>query len=358
MTYSIAEIARATGLDAAGDLSLAVSRPAEPGSAAQGDLALAMSPDYEAALRASKARAAVLWPGADWQALGLAAALFAPRPRLALAGFGDLFAPPPDLAPGIHPSAVIAPDAEIGADAWIGPFAVVGAGALIGTGARIMPHVSIGGRARIGQGALLHPGVRIGAGVRIGKGFIAHPNAVIGADGFSFVTPEPGAAERAQATGKIAPGQPQPQRRIASLGAVEIGDDVEIGACTAIDRGTVADTRIGSGTKIDNLVQVGHNVRIGEACLICGQAGIAGSTTIGDRVILGGRSAVADHLRIGSDCVVAGGSLIGTHVPPGTVMMGTIPALRHDVFSRQLRALRRLPRLLDQVREIRKSLGL
>ena len=120
----------------------------------------------------------------------------------------------------------------------------------------------------------------------------------------------------------------------------------------------MADTRIGSGTKIDNLVQVGHNVRIGEACLICGQACIAGSTEIGDRMILGGRSAIADHLRIGSNCVVAGGSLIGSHVPPGTVMMGTIPALQRDTFSRHLRALRRLPRPLDQLREIRKPLGL
>ena len=358
MTYSIAEIARATGLEAAGDLSLRVTGPAEPGGASETDLALAMTPDYEGALRASGARAAVLWPGADWRELGLVAALFAPRPRLALAGFGDLFAPPLDIPPGIHPSAAIAPDARIGEDAWIGPYTSIGPGAHIGAGARILGHCSIGAGARIGPGAILHPGVRIGARVRIGGGFLAHPNAVIGADGFSFVTPEPGAAENARRRGKVDGGSGQPPRRIASLGAVEIGEDVEIGACTAIDRGTVADTCIGSGTKIDNLVQVGHNTRIGASCLICGQAGIAGSVRIGDRVILGGRSAVGDHLRIGDDCVVAGGSLIGSDVPPRTVMMGTIPALRRDAFARQLLALRRLPRLADQIREIRKSLGL
>jgi UDP-3-O-[3-hydroxymyristoyl] glucosamine N-acyltransferase len=358
MTYTIAEIAAATGLTAVGDTSLRISRPAEPESAAAGDLALAMSADYEPALRNSPARAAVLWEGADWQALGLASALYAPRARVALAALGEVFAPRPDIAPGVHPSALIDPAARIGEDAWIGPFTVIGAHARIGAGARIMAHVTIGGEAVIGPHALLHPGVRIGDRVRIGARFIAQPNACIGADGFSFVTPEPGAAESAKATGKVATDALNLSlRRINSLGTVEIGDDVEIGAGTTIDRGTVADTRIGDGTKIDNQVQIGHNAVIGRTCLICGQAGIAGSVLIGDRVVMGGKAGVSDHLKIGADTVIAGGSLVATNVAPRSVMMG-VPAIPRDAFNRQNIALRRLPRLAEQIREIGRKLGL
>jgi UDP-3-O-[3-hydroxymyristoyl] glucosamine N-acyltransferase len=357
-SYSIGEIAQATGLDAAGDLSLRIARPSDPETAGGDDLALAMSPAYEAALRASGARAAVLWPQADWRGMGLAAALFAPRARVALAALGELYAPPLDLAPGIHPSAVIDPSARIGADAWIGPLAVIGPGASIGPSARIMAHVSIGGGARIGAGALLHPGVRIGADVRAGARLVVQPNAVIGADGFSFVTPAPGAAESARATGKVTEASRiTALRRINSLGSVEIGDDVEIGAGTTIDRGTVAATRIGNGTKIDNLVQIGHNVRIGEICLICGQTGIAGSARIGDRVVLGGKSGIADHVEIGADSVIAAGGLVASDVAPRSVMIGA-PALPRGRFTEQAVALRRLPGLAAQIREIRKALGL
>ncbi len=358
MSHSIAEIAHATGLMAVGDTSLRIARPAEPASAGAGDLALAMSPDYEAALRDSPARAAVLWEGADWQALGLASALYAPRARVALAALGEIFEHQPDLAPGVHPSALVGPTAEIGEDAWIGPFAVIGRQARIGAGARIMAHVTIGREAVLGAGAVVHPGVRIGARVRIGSGFVAQPNACIGADGFSFVTPERGAVESAKATGKVASDALNLSlRRINSLGAVEIGDNVEVGAGATIDRGTVADTTIGDGTKIDNQVQIGHNVRIGRTCLICGQAGIAGSAELGDRVVLGGKAGVGDHLKIGSDAVIAGGSLVGTNVPPQSVMMG-IPAIPRDSFTRQNIALRRLPRLTEQIRELRRKLGL
>jgi UDP-3-O-[3-hydroxymyristoyl] glucosamine N-acyltransferase len=357
-TYTIAEIAHATGLEAFGDTSLQITRPAEPADADATDLALAMSPDYEAALRASPARAAVLWEGADWQALGLASALFAPRARVALAALGEVFARQPDLAPGIHPSALIDPAATIGDDAWIGPFAVIGPNARVGARARIMAHVTIGREAVIGADAVLHPGVRIGARVRIGDRFTAQPNACIGANGFSFVTPLPGAVESAKSTGKIADDALNLSlRRINSLGAVEIGDDVEAGAGTTIDRGTVADTTIGHGSKIDNQVQIGHNVRIGQVCLICGQAGVAGSAEIGDRVVLGGKAGVADHLKIGSDTVIAAGSLVGTNVAPRSVMMGA-PAVPRDAFNRQNIALRRLPRLAEQLRELRSKLGL
>ncbi len=357
MSHSIAEIAQATGLEAAGDTALRIRRPAAPGEAGPDDLALAMAPRYLADLRASGARAAVLWPGADWHGLGLDAALFAPRPRLALAGLGELFAPEPDLAPGIHETALVDPAAALGEDCRIGPFAVVEQGAQIGPGARIMSHVTIGREAVIGPAALIHPGVRVGARVRIGARLIAQPNACVGADGFSFVTPERGTVESARATGRIQPEALNVAlRRINSLGSVVIGDDVEIGACTTIDRGTVADTRIGSGTKIDNQVQVGHNAVIGENCLICGQVGIAGSAVIGDRVVLGGRAGVADHVTVGADSILAGGCLAARDVAPRAIMMGA-PAVPRERFLSELRALARLPRMAAQLRELARRLG-
>lgn len=358
MSHTIAEIANATGLTAFGDTSLRINFPADPAHAGADDLALAMSPDYEPALRNCPARAAVLWQGADWKSLGLASALYAPRARVALAALTEIFAPFPDLMPGVHPSAVIDPAAQIGEDVWIGPFSVIGAQAQIGNGARIMAHVTIGSMAQIGPRALLHPGVRIGARVRIGANVIAHPNACIGVDGFSFVTPEPGTVESAMTTGQVAGSALNTTlRRISSLGSVMIGDDVEIGAGSTIDRGTIADTCIGDGTKIDNQVQIGHNVQIGQNCLICGQSGIAGSAVIGDRVVLGGKSGVSDHLQIGSDAVVAAGSLVGTNIAPRAVVMGA-PAVPRDAFNRQHIALRRLPRLADQIGAIRRKLGL
>ena len=358
MSYSIADIAKATGLDAVGDTALRVVRPAAPAAAGPDDLALAMSSDFAVALRATPARAAILWPGADWRDLGLSAALFAPRPRVALAAVGELFAPMIDLAPGIHPMALVDPTAELGENTWIGPFAVIGAGVQIGPSARIMAHVTIGRDARIGARAVLHPGVRVGARVRIGARFIAQPNACIGADGFSYVTPEPGAVESAKATGAVAEDARNiALRRINSLGAVRIGDDVEVGACSTIDRGTIADTSIGNGTKIDNQVQVGHNVCIGETCLICGQVGIAGSARIGDRVVLGGKVGVADHVSIGDDSVVAGGSMVGSSVAARSVLIGA-PAMPRDQFTSQLMALKRLPGMIERIREIRKTLGL
>lgn len=358
MTITLAELARATGLEAVGNGALEVVAPAEPGSAGAGDLALAMDPKYAEALAGSAARAAVLWDGADWQALGLEGALIARRRRVALARVTDAFRHPAGVAPGIHPSAVIDPSARIGEGAAIGPLAVIAAGARIGAGATIGVHVSIGADARLGARALLHDGVRIGARCRIGDDFIAQANAVIGADGFSFEPPQRGNAEAAKATGSVASAEATAGfLRIHSLAAVEIGNDVEIGACSTIDRGTVSPTRIGDGTKIDNQVQVGHNVTIGRTCLICAHVGLAGSAAIGDRVVLGGKTGVADHVIIGSDVVCAASTMVASHIRPGSVVMG-IPAAPRDRMARQIVALKRLPDLVRQVAEIRSKLGL
>lgn len=355
MSHTVEAIARATGLALLGDGAVVVRRPAEPATAAEDELALAMTPSYAEALRGSRARAAVVWEGADWQELGLAAALVAPRPRVALAGITAEFSHPIDVAPGVHPTAHVEPGAEIGEGAAIGPFAVLGAGARIGPCAVIGPHASIGAGAVLGPEALLHAGVRIGARCTIGARFIAQPNAVVGADGFSFEPAGRGVREAAAAPGGDAAAAGW--LRIHSLAGVEIGDDVEIGAGACIDRGTIAPTRIGAGTKIDNLVQLGHNVQVGRDCLLCAHVGIAGSTVLGDRVVLGGKVGVPDHVRIGSDVMIAAGSLVSGNLPGGQVYMG-IPAIPRAEAMRQFGSVRRLPRLADQVAEIRRKLGL
>lgn len=351
-SYTVKQVAEAIGADFAGDADCLVTSVAEPANAAPDALALAMEPKYEDDLKASKARAAVVWPDADWQALGLQAVIFAPRSRYVLSGVNDFFEKRPEIPAGVHPSAVIDPTAVIGPDAAIGPFVTIGARVEIGANARIASHCSIAEDARIGRDALLHSGVRVGARVRIGDGFICQPNAVIGADGFSYVTPKPGAIEEAKSTGRISElGKTQGFVRINSLGSVVLGDRVEVGAGCCIDRGTIADTEIGDGTKLDNQVQVGHNVKVGRNCLLCGQVGIAGSTVVGDRVVLGGQVGVADHLTIGSDVVVAGKSGISSNVPSGRVMMGN-PAMRMDLNVEAYKALRRLPRLVAKVAEL------
>lgn len=346
MTHTIAEIAAALGAEAAGDLSFRVAGAAEPAQAGPSDLALAMAPRWAGGLAQGAARAAVLWPGADWQALGLRAAIFVGRPRLAMAGITRTLDDGPAIAPGVHPMTALDPSATIAEGAAIGPFVSVGAGARIGARARIAGHVSIGAGAVIGDDALILDGVRIGAGVVIGHRFVAQPGAVIGGDGFSFVTPEKSGVEEIRETLGIRGAiRPQSWERIHSLGGVEIGDDVEVGANACIDRGTIRATRIGRGTKIDNLVQVAHNVTVGQDCLLCGQVGIAGSSRIGDRVVLGGQTGVVDNIFVGDDVITGAGTLIMTNAPAGRVLLG-YPAVRMDTQVQINKALRRLPRVM------------
>ena len=306
MAHTIRDIAQALGTEAEGELDLAVRGAAEPQAAGPDDLALAMDPRYADGIAKGHARAAVVWPGADWRAMGLKAAIFAPRGRLAMAGLTRLMDPGPDIAAGVHPMAVVDPSAVLGEGAAVGPFVVIGRDVRIGPGARIASHVSIAEGARIGAAALILQGARIGARVTIGDRFICQPGAVIGADGFSFVTPEKSGVEEIRETlGSRAEIKGQSWARIHSLGAVTIGNDVEIGANVCIDRGTIRDTVIGAGTKLDNLVHIGHNVQVGRDCLLCGQVGIAGSARIGDRVVLAGQCGVNDNIFVGDD-VIAG----------------------------------------------------
>lgn len=352
------------GAQAVGQTDLTVRGLAEPAMAAEDQLALAMDPKYAAALADGAAQAAVLWQEADWQGMELAAAILVKRPRYALSGLTAAHEVAPDLGlgasgaePAIHPTAIVAPDAEIGPGSRIGPFVVIGPGVRIGEGARIGAHSSLGAGVVLGARALLHPGVRIGDRVRIGERFRCHSNTVIGADGFSFVTPEPGAIEEVKRTfGNAAGARQGDYARIASLGTVVIGDDVEMGANCSIDRGTIADTRIGNGTKLDNQVHVGHNVQVGETCLLCGQVGIAGSAVIGNRVVLAGQVGVADHTHVGDDVIAGGASKIHNNIPAGRVVMGS-PAIPMEQNIQAYKLYRRLPRLAAKLAALEKTVS-
>ncbi len=356
MKISVQDLAAALDAEAVGNLDLLVSGPSEPATATRDQIALAMQPEFAASLTQGAARVAVLWQGADWQALGLEAAIFVPRARYALAGVNGVFGDFPALPAGIHPSAVVDASADIAAGAAIGPFVVVGANVKIGRNARIFSHCSIAADTVIGDNAVLFSGVRIGERVRIGDDFICHPNAAIGNDGFSFVSPQAGAIEDARALQQVARRYETEYARVNSLGTVVIGDRVEVGTNSTVDRGTIADTVIGDGTKIDNLVQIGHNVRIGRNCLICGQAGVAGSAVLGDNVVLGGQVAVADHVTVGANVVATGKSGVASNVPPDRVVMGN-PAVRMETSVESYKAVRRLPRLVKKVAALEKRVS-
>ncbi|WP_172295210.1 UDP-3-O-(3-hydroxymyristoyl)glucosamine N-acyltransferase [Pseudoruegeria sp. HB172150] len=355
--FTIAELAEALGASAFGKTSLRVTHAAEPARAGPDDLALAMDPKYAEGLTRGRARAALLWPGADWKALGLKAAIEVPRGRMAMAALTAMLDPGLEIAPGVHKTVVIGEGAEIGSGAAIAPYVVIGSGVRIGRNARVGPHVSISKDAVLGDDALIHPGVRIGARVKIGDRFIAQPGAVIGADGFSFVTPEKSKAEAARETmGDADTAKAQSWIRIHSLGAVEIGDDVELGANACIDAGTIRPTSIGSGTKIDNQVHIAHNCEIGRDCLFAGQVGIAGSVKIGNNVTFGGKVGVVDNIFIGDGVVAGGATVIMSNVPAGRVILG-YPAVKMDTHVEMYKALRRLPRLIDRLMERKKPVS-
>ncbi|WP_138465027.1 UDP-3-O-(3-hydroxymyristoyl)glucosamine N-acyltransferase [Poseidonocella sp. HB161398] len=355
MDILLSDLAAALEARLEGKGDIPISGAAEPAAAGPGDLALAMKPDYAEGLKAGAARAAVLWDGADWQSYGLEAALFVPRPRYAMSGITRALDPGPAIAAGIHPSAVIDPTAEIGEGACIGPLAVIGPRTRIGARARIAPHATVAEDCEIGDDVLLSSGAHVGRRVRMGDRVILQPGAAVGGDGFSFVTPEKSAVESVrESLGDRQETRNTAWTRIHSLGGVEIGDDVEIGANSTVDSGTIRATRIGRGTKIDNLVQIGHNVQVGEDCLFCSLVGVAGSTKIGSRVVLAGQVGVNDNITIGDDVVAGGASKIFTKVPAGRVILGH-PAVEMSTQMEINKGIRRLPRLYRDVAALKKA---
>lgn len=349
------EIATAIGAELQGDGSIAVNRLVHPSSFEHAsDLVLAMDDALLPLLEGKPIVAAVISKKAAPATPPAQNILRVNRPRVALAALTSLFAPPPAYGTGIHPTAAVDPSAAIAPDAVIGPGCVIGPRARIGAGCVLQSQVTVEAEAVIGAGTVLRAGVRIGANCILGARVLIHFNSSVGSDGFSFVTPERGSVEAAKSDGAVTATNHQGLLRIASLGAVIIGDDVEIGANTSIDRGTILSTRIGNGTKIDNQVQIGHNVQIGADCLICGRVGIAGSTVIGDRVVLGGATGIADHVKIGDDAMLMAFSGVPGNVPAKQIY-GGIPAMPRDRFMEQMFAINRLKSLSKQVENLSAS---
>ena len=349
MAHSITNLAQALGGTVEGDSSLTVVGATEPGRAAPDELAVALTPSFIEQIPSGKALVALLPEGTNWQRLGLSAAILVYSGRATMAPLTAAFVAPDEPA-AHHPTAEVK-GAKLGGGVGLGAFTVIGYGAVIGDGTRLGHHVTIAPGAVIGSNVVIHDGVRIGPKVRIGDGSRLHPNVVIGADGFSFVSPMRTQVDAVRETLGAA-SDPQLKtsawQKIHSLGGVEIGAEVEIGSGSTVDAGTLRPTRIGDRTKVDNLVQIGHNVRVGTDCLICAQAGIAGSTDVGDRTVIGGKAGIADNLTVGSDVVLGGGTIVLANVPNGRIMLG-YPAMPMDRHIASYKALRRLPRLLGRL---------
>ncbi len=261
------------------------------------------------------------------------------NPRLAFALLLAVFHKRPSKPAGIHPTAVIGSNVSIGDNVTIGPFAVLEDNAVIGSGSEISAHCFIGDGARIGTDSILRHRVSIMRECVIGDRVLIHPGAVIGADGFGFV--RDGAR----------------QIKIPQVGIVFIGDDVEIGANTTIDRATTGKTVIGCGTKIDNLVQIGHNTSVGRDCTIVSQSGIAGSTKIGDRVVVAAQAGIRDHTEIGSDSVIGGRAGVTKPVKSGAIVSG-YPARDHREELRIEAAIARLPELAVRVENLSEKIAI
>jgi UDP-3-O-[3-hydroxymyristoyl] glucosamine N-acyltransferase len=349
---SLTDIATALGAQLVGDGSVLVRGVAHPAMAEGADtLALAIEESAEKALARTKAATAAVAEGRAGALAGMKGGIVVKRPRLALAQLLEIFDRPPLSAPGVHPSAVIDPTATIGPEAAIGPLCFIGAHARIGARTRLLAQVTIGAGASVGEDCLLHSGARIGERCVLGRHVIVQPNAVIGGDGFSFVTPEKSSIESARETGRIET-QNLEIVRINSIGNVELADDVEVGAGTMIARGTLGPTRIGRGTKVDNLVQIGHNCTIGSNCLIAGNVGISGSVKIGDRVTLAGGVGVADHISIGDDSILIAGSGVWQSIPAREIW-GGYPAQPWKESQNFYLHVKRLPRMLRDVMALR-----
>lgn len=314
----------------AGDGSVEVHGVAGIRDAGPGDISFVANPRY--ASDASSTRATAVLVSEEWVAECPAVLIRVKNPDAAFAKAASLFyAPPPRPVAGVHPSAVVAADAELGEGVSIGPLCVVEAGVKIGTGTVLTASCYVGYRSEIGENSLLYPQVSLREFVKIGSRTILHNGTVVGSDGFGYSVDDRGV-----------------RTKIPQIGTVEIGDDVEIGANTTIDRARFGKTKIGNGVKIDNLVQIAHNVVIGDHAVVVAQVGVAGSTAIGAKAILAGQAGIAGHLTIGAGAIVGPGAGVSKDVPDGVHVMG-LPAVPVGKMKRAHASVMLLPKMKERI---------
>ena len=304
-------------------------------SARPGDLTFFANPKYAALLKTTRASAVIAPEDAEGAVVPV---LRTPDPYLAFARAVELFADPWRPPPGVHPLALVEPGARIAPGASVGPFVAVAEGARIGARTILRSHVSVGRFAEIGEDCLVHAHVSIRERVTIGNRVILQDGAVIGSDGFGFARRPDGS-----------------HHKIPQIGGVIIEDDVEIGANTTVDRPAVGETRISAGTKIDNLVQVAHGVRIGRNALLAAQAGIAGSSVLEDQVTLAGQVGVAGHITIGKGTIATAQTGIPNSVEPGSFISG-YPAIPNREWLKASAIFRRLPELRKLLQDLQRRL--
>jgi len=333
VSFSSADIVGITQpLAIRGETSEVVRGLASLAAAGPGDLSFLGNPKYKSEVPATRASVVLLPVGYSGEPSPGQLFLLVANPSVALARvcarIERLLWPAP-LA-GVHPSAVVAPGAMIAPTATIGPLCVVEAGAQIGERVHLQAQVFVGREARIGDDSWLMPGVVLASECVLGRRVRVQPGAVIGSDGFGY---------------EFSQGR---HEKVPQVGHVAVGDDVEIGANSTIDRARLSRTEVGEGTKIDNLVQIAHNVVIGKHCLICAQVGISGSTQLADFVVLGGQAGLAGHLAIGKGAKVGGGAAVTADVPAGIFVNGS-PAIPLQLERRLVVLQRRLPDLFKRV---------
>lgn len=333
MRLTLEEIAERLRLAHTGPSDLVISAVSAIESAVEGEISFVTDRKHLAQLERTRASAVIVFEGCDDCPLPH---ITSRNPYLSFIQVVNMFHPEPRPAPGVSGSAIVSPDAQVAGSASVGAFCCIEAGAAISPDCVIYPQVYIGRNVKVGSGTVVKPQVSILDDTSIGKRCIIHSGTVIGSDGYGFINDK----------GRHV--------KIPQIGNVMIGDDVEIGACVAIDRGTFGSTKIGSGCKIDNLVHIAHNVTIGESTLLVAQVGIAGSSSIGKHCTLAGQVGVAGHLSIGDNVIAASKTGIPRDLEDGAVV-GGIPAVPVELWRRQAAAMLRLPGLMSELKELKKQ---
>lgn len=332
----LGELANRLGAELRGDPTLQVTGVKGIEEAGPAEVTFVANPRYASLARTTKAAAILVEP--EFPEIS-AATLRIKNPYLAFARALGLFYQPPVYPPGIHPTAVIDPTAQIGEGAHIGAYVVVGPGVRIGSQATLLPHVVLYPGVRAGSHFFAHAHAVVREGCELGDHVTLENGVVIGADGFGFAKNELGQWEK-----------------IPQSGPVRLGDRVDVQANACIDRATVGATEIGAGAKIDNLVQVGHGSRVGENTLLCAQVGLAGSSVVGNNAILAGQAGVAGHCSLGDGVILTAQSGVSHDVPAGTMISGS-PAFDNRLWLRAVTVFQRLPELLKRLDRLEKKLN-